>query len=102
MSAPKTNQRIPSGIDSTAKNMDEPAGDGAKNTPVLNVGLIKAWMNDEGWTNEALARELKISERALSSLRNNGDYHGIDAVTKLANLMRRDRADLYLPPEAST
>ena len=67
--------------------------------PKLNVVLIKAWMDKEGWINETLAQKLKVSERAVSSIRNNGEYHGTDAVTKLANLMGIDPADLYLPPE---
>jgi transcriptional regulator with XRE-family HTH domain len=59
-------------------------------------------MEEEGFTNETLAQKLKISERAVSSIRNNGDYHGFEAITKLANQMGRDPEDLYLPPEAST
>lgn len=70
--------------------------------PKLNVELIKGWIDNEGYTNETLAMKLKISERVLSSIRNNGRYHGNDAITKLANAMGRDPADLYLPPEAST
>jgi len=62
----------------------------------LNVSLINNWMKDEGYSNEDLSNILKISVRTVSSLRNNGDYHGEDAVTKLANLMRRDVEDLYL------
>jgi hypothetical protein len=30
-------------------------------------------------------------------MRNNGEYHGSDAVTKLANLMEMDIAELYEP-----
>lgn len=41
-------------------------------------------------------------ERAVSSIRNNGNHHGADALIKLVNLMGRDPEDLYLPPEAST
>ena len=59
-------------------------------------------MNEEGWNNETLAQKLDISERAISSIRNNGEYHGLDAVTKLANLMGRDPGDLYVTPEAAT
>jgi hypothetical protein len=70
--------------------------------PILNVEMIKAWIEGEGWINETLAQKLQISERAVSSMRNNGNYHGADAVTKLANLMGRDPGDLYLPSEAST
>jgi hypothetical protein len=65
--------------------------------PLLKVDVIKAWMNDEGWTNETLAIKLHTTERTISSIRNNGEYHGLGAVTKLANLMGRDIADLYLP-----
>jgi hypothetical protein len=70
---------------------------GEKKGPKLNVALIKAWMDEEGWMNESLAQQLKISERAISSMRNNGEYHGAEAVAKLANLMARDIVDLYLP-----
>jgi hypothetical protein len=73
-----------------------------KRMPELNVALIKAWMDEESWTNKTLAQKLTISERAVSSMRNNGRYHGKDAVTKLANVMGREPIDLYLPPEAST
>lgn len=75
----------------------EPAGEGPAPVPALRTELIKTWMDDEGWTNEALAGKLQTSERVISSLRNNGKYHGRDAVTKLANLMERDPVDLYLP-----
>jgi hypothetical protein len=61
------------------------------------VELISKWMEDAGYDNKELAAALKISSRAVSSLRNDGDYHGDDAVTKLANLMKRDIEDLYLP-----
>jgi len=54
-------------------------------------------MDDEGYDKEELADLLKISVRTVSSLRNNGNYHGDDAVTKLANRMKRDVEDLYLP-----
>jgi hypothetical protein len=46
----------------------------------LNGELIRIWMQEEGWTNPTLAAKLRVSERALSSIRNNGDYHGSDAV----------------------
>jgi hypothetical protein len=68
--------------------------------PKLNTALINKWIGEEGHDNEVLAAMLKISPRTVSSLRNNGNYHGDDAVTKLANLMKRDPEDLYLP-EAS-
>jgi hypothetical protein len=79
-----------------------PTSSAADKLPMLNVNLIRNWMNDEGFTNETLAKKLKVSPRAISSIRNNRNYHGTDAVTKLANLMGRDPEDLYLPPEAST
>ena len=72
----------------------EPSG-GEKTGPKLKVEFIKDWMEGEGWTNQSLAQRLKISERAVSSMRNNGEYHGSKAVTKLANLMGRDIDDLY-------
>jgi hypothetical protein len=87
-------------LDIPERTAATPTGD--KKAPGLNVALIKDWMEQEGWANETLAQRLKISDRAVSSMRNNGDYHGMDAITKLANLMGRDPADLYLPPEAST
>jgi hypothetical protein len=64
---------------------------------LLNVELIGEWMSTEGYDNKELADALNISIRAISSMRNNGDYHGQDAVTKLANLMNRDVDDLFLP-----
>jgi hypothetical protein len=65
--------------------------------PALCKDLILAWMNEDGWTNKTLAARLGVTERVISSMRNNGKYHGRDAVTKLANLMGRDPSDLYLP-----
>lgn len=65
--------------------------------PKLNLDLIRKWMKDEGYNNKDLAASLDKSARAVSSLRNNGDYHGDDAVTRLANLMKLDVEDLYLP-----
>jgi hypothetical protein len=62
----------------------------------LSTALINKWMKDEGYNNNELAAALKTSPRVVSSLRNNGDYHGDEAVTKLANLMERDVEDLYL------
>jgi hypothetical protein len=64
--------------------------------PDLNVQLIEEWIKKEGYTNEELANTLNISRRTVSSIRNNGKYHGADAVTKLANLMKREPLDLYL------
>jgi hypothetical protein len=65
--------------------------------PRLNVELISKWMEEECYDNKELATALKISVRAVSSLRNDGDYHGDEAITRLANLMKRDKEDLYLP-----
>jgi hypothetical protein len=79
-----------------------PASSAADKLPLLNVNLIMNWMNEEGFTNETLAKKLNVSPRAISSIRNNRNYHGTDAVMKLANLMGRNPEDLYLPPEAST
>ena len=63
----------------------------------LDVIRINKWINDEGYTNEELADILKVSVRTVSSLRNDSHYHGEEAVTKLANLMKLDPGDLYLP-----
>jgi hypothetical protein len=71
--------------DTAAPNSTPPIGK-AK----LNVGLVRQWITDEGYDNKELATVLKISVRAVSSLRNNGNSHGDDAVTRLANLMKRD------------
>jgi hypothetical protein len=64
--------------------------------PVLNVSLINSWIEDEGYDNKELSEKLGISIRAVSSMRNNGTYHGKNAVAKLANLMGRDVAVLFL------
>lgn len=66
------------------------------NSSTLNVELIGNWIQEEDYSNKELAEKLNISERAVSSLRNNGKSHGREAVTKLANLMKRDVDDLYL------
>jgi len=63
--------------------------------PRLNVALIEKWIADEGYTNKELAGQLGTSERVVSSIRNEGKYHGRDALTTLANLMNRDVDDLY-------
>lgn len=68
----------------------------ATTKPTLKVAFIREWMHEEGWDNKTLADELKVSERVVSSILNNGAYHGSTAVTKLANLMGRDVIDLYL------
>ena len=53
-------------------------------------------MLDEGYRNKDLAAQMKVSPRTISSILNDGKYHGLDAVTKLANLMKCDVEDLYL------
>lgn len=65
--------------------------------PKLDFGRISEWMNYENYDNELLAAALKISPRAVSSLRNGGKNHGRKALKKLANLMKCDVEDLYLP-----
>jgi hypothetical protein len=65
--------------------------------PRLNLDIINQFMKDEGYDNKELAAALEISVRAVSSLRNGGDYHGGAALTRLANLMNREVEDLYLP-----
>jgi hypothetical protein len=87
-------ETIPAALQSTVL---KPEPDEVPLRAVLNVSLISAWMVEEGWTNKTLAEKLQMSERAISSLRNNGCYHGVDAITKLANLMGRDPEELYLP-----
>ena len=77
------------------------ANDTAPSGAILNVSFIGTWMAQEGWTNKTLAEKLLTSERTVSSLRNNGNYHGVDAVTKLANLMNCDPEDLYLHEASS-
>jgi hypothetical protein len=64
--------------------------------PRLNAEMITKWMSDEGYINDMLAIRLRVSVRTVSSMRNNGKYHGSDAITKLANLMKCDIEDLYL------
>jgi DNA-binding XRE family transcriptional regulator len=64
--------------------------------PQLNLALIRDWYADEGWTIEMLATKLGVSKRTVSSILNNGDYHGSKAVNKLAELMNLDVVDLYL------
>jgi hypothetical protein len=85
------------------RSPDARRGTGARKESrrVLNSSLINDWMASDDWTNETLAQKLHISERAVSSLRNDGSYHGKDAITKLANLMGRDPEDLYLPEASS-
>jgi hypothetical protein len=63
----------------------------------LNVKMIRDWIFEEGWTNQTLAKELNTSERTISSIRNDGSYHGLDILTKLANRMNKDVSDLFLP-----
>ncbi len=87
-------ETIPAALQSTVLKTDP---DEVPLRTVLNVSLISGWMGEEGWINKTLAEKLHMSERAISSLRNNGCYHGVDAITKLANLMGRDPEELYLP-----
>jgi DNA-binding Xre family transcriptional regulator len=69
---------------------------GRPEVPKLDVVRIENFINDEGYDNKTLATALKISLRAVSSLRNGGKSHGVKALTKLANLMKCDVEDLYL------
>lgn len=62
----------------------------------LNVVLINKWIDDELYSNEELAALLNVSIRTVSSIRNDGNYHGSDAVIKLANKMGREPDELYL------
>ena len=64
--------------------------------PLLDTAKIIKWIEDEGWTNGTLADRLKVSQRTISSMRNNGEYHGADAVVKLANLIGCEVDTLYL------
>jgi len=68
-----------------------------RTVPLLDVALINRWLKDKGYGNKDLVVSLKMSSRAVSSLRNNGLVHGMPAIIKLANLMDRDPEDLYLP-----
>jgi DNA-binding CsgD family transcriptional regulator len=63
----------------------------------LNVARITEWMRSEGHTNQDLADILKMTVRTVSSLRNNAELHGSDAVARLANEVKCDPEDLYLP-----
>jgi hypothetical protein len=89
----------PSGVDAVneADPREAKAESESEPVPTLCTDIILAWMNDDGYTNRTLAAKLGVSERVISSMRNNGKYHGRDAVTKLANLMDRDPSDLFLP-----
>jgi hypothetical protein len=90
------------GQDTGVTEFDKEAGDDGLPSLKLNVRVICDWLDKEGWENETLAEKLDLSARTVSSLRNNGNYHGRKAVAKLANLMGCDPVDLYLQPEAST
>jgi len=70
-------------------------GDRVEGTARLNLELIEKWIADEGYSNQELAGRLKASIRAVSSIRNDGNYHGVDVLTKLANLMNRNIDELY-------
>jgi len=64
---------------------------------LLDTARIKTWMKGEGLRNADLAKELKLSDRAVRSLRNNGRCHGEDAVNKLASKMGlEDETELYV------
>ena len=65
--------------------------------PKLNLARIGKFIEDEGYKNDDLAGQLGISLRAVSSLRNDGEYHGADALTKLANLMKCEVEDFFVP-----
>jgi DNA-binding Xre family transcriptional regulator len=69
----------------------------APSKPKLNLELISKFIDEEGYKNDDLATQLNISPRAVSSLRNDGEYHGAEALTKLANLMKCEVDDLLLP-----
>ena len=58
---------------------------GGEKPPLLNVSLIEAWMEHEAWINKTLAQKLHISERAVSSIRNNGNYHGAESSSGLVS-----------------
>ena len=64
--------------------------------PKLDTARIIKWMLDEGYTNPTLAKKLQTAERVVTSIRNNGELHGLPVVTKLANLMDCDLEDIYL------
>ncbi len=62
----------------------------------LDSNRIQMWMESEDYRNDTLANTLRITERVVSSMRNNGRSHGRKAIVKLANLMGCDEIDLYL------
>jgi predicted XRE-type DNA-binding protein len=68
---------------------------GATDKPQLDTAKISQWIEDEGYTNPTLATALHTTQRTVTSMRNNGRFHGADAVKKLANLMGCDTIDLY-------
>jgi hypothetical protein len=94
--SPATGANIGNGIDQPQANAERSREEQGPASG-LRTDLIEDWIDDKGYTNELLAKRLKLSERVISSLRNDGKYHGRDAVTKLANLMECDPSDLYLP-----
>jgi len=79
-----------------SKSPERTANDSQFQVRKLNTDLITKWMKTEGYTSTELASRLRVSGRAVSSMRRNGKYHGEPAITKLANLMERDADDLYL------
>lgn len=62
----------------------------------LDTDRINRWIREEGYDNPGLATKLGVRPRVVSSMRNNGPYHGRPAVDKLAKLMGVDPLDLYL------
>jgi hypothetical protein len=64
----------------------------------LDTKRINDWMDEKGYTNESLAKEMNVRPRVVSSIRNNGRFHGWQAVEKLAVLMGLQGAsDLLMP-----
>lgn len=74
-------------------------GSAAREKPTvakLDVLRINEWIEDQCYMNETLAKQLKVSVRTISSIRNNRKSHGRPVLTKLANLMSCDLVDLWL------
>jgi len=63
----------------------------------LDTKRINLWIGENGYTNATLAIALKTTAKTVSSLRNNGRFHGSKATNKLANLMGCEYvSELYL------
>ena len=62
----------PSGIPASTVVRPESS---CRDKPKLNLGLISKFVEEEGYKNDDLAADLRISSRAVSSLRNDGEYH---------------------------